>query len=656
MKKKVFQQVAQYLPLALTLIFVALVAIQAVNNADIWFHLRIGERIVNTKTFPKTDFLSHTAKGREWIIHSWGYGVLAYLIQQNLGLQALCILRAAIGVLMAAVILKTAQLKDSTPLAAAFTTCFTFYVISIAWIDRPHLLGSLFITVLMLILAKYQQGKKKPLYLIPPLLILWANTHASVPLAPILIIMLYLSNMLELMLKKNSPLPNEGKGLITIVGISILTALINPYHIHIYKYFFKINSIVTENIFEWLPLTQFFADPYVIAFLFFLGLHYLTLLIVRFIEPEKISYFEIALTLSLSYLAFSALRHMVIFSIIMAPYLAKNITVIGNNYLTAKTVKRVGFLLGCLLLILAMFVPGQKIIAGKWGLPKILLPVEAANFVKETNPQGNMYNHFNWGGYFLWKLYPRKTFVDGRLDMFVPDIYKEWLRVASNKPDWKQILEKYQVNWIIFPSEGIWEGLRNELEKENGKWCLVFYDDYAAVIVREEPNKELCSQYQYTAATPFNPHMPAKTENLPQAIQEYKRAIQNSQKNATAHNKLGSLYLLQGTETEAEIHFKQAIETNPTYATPYYNLGRLYQKEQTKKALEFFEQAISHNKKIAPAYRAAAILYGRRLGNKKKAIENLKKYIKYTKEPKEKEWAEQEIYRLENEIYPLSPP
>lgn len=642
--------------------FVALTSVQAVNNADIWFHLKIGEHVFQNRTFPKVDLMSHTAAGREWIVYSWGYDVFTYLLERNFGLQSLVVLRLGIALLLFLTLWKTARLLGSSVLTAAMTTVLAFYIISIAWIDRPHLLGNLFVTLLMLILTLYQKGKRAYVYFVPMLLLLWSNIHASLPIAVVVITTLVATKFLE-NLQKNRPQRHTFgyRQLIITTAVAFLASLISPYHLNIYKYFFKINSIATENIFEWLPLSQYFADPYIKVFLVLLAVSAISLAVNALLNPERVDYFEIGLFLVFTYLAFSALRHIMIFSVIFAPFLARNLTQIGRTltqkFKPPRNLTSIASVLTIMGIVGLTIQPAQALARGSWGLPNTLLPVTAVDFVDEVKPQGRMYNHFNWGGYLLWRLYPEyQTFIDGRLDMFVPDIYKEWLAVAMGQPDWQQILDKYTVDWIIFPSEGIWGGLKNDLENDQ-TWCLIFWDDEAFVAAKKASNPRICEDYGYHAITPFSNLSPARGEQKDQAVREYQRAINASPNNAVLHNKLGTLYYLMGEKGLAEEELTQAKETNPSYSAPYFNLGLIAEEDQRlTQALALFRKTIKLNPKFAPAYKKIAIILGRRFGNIKEAKRNLIEYEAVADDPKEKAWAQDEIYKLDHNIYPTEAP
>ena len=47
-----------------------------VLDLDIWWHLKVGDWIVQHAAFPHTGILSRTAATRPWIAYSWGFEVL----------------------------------------------------------------------------------------------------------------------------------------------------------------------------------------------------------------------------------------------------------------------------------------------------------------------------------------------------------------------------------------------------------------------------------------------------------------------------------------------------------------------------------------------------------------------------------------------------
>ncbi len=641
-------KIVTYATIILALIFVGAISIQARTNSDIWLWLRVGKLIRETGQFPKEDFLSYTATGREWIAHGWGFGLLSYTIHKHLGRLGLVGLRLAISWLVFFILRRTARTYAASSTIFAAIACFSFYVISTAWVVRPHLLGAFYLAILMLILTLYQAGRTGYACFIPLLTFVWANTHASLPIAFALMFLLLGAELLEKLLRSKTT--SSYKLLATVISLSFLTSLINPYHLGIYQYFFKINSLVKDNILEWLPLANYFDWSNAQAFLIFLALVLLTLVLVGATEPKKVSYFEVGLTLVSAYLSLSALRHILVATIILTPILAKNVTILLHKIKLENP--RLGSTLGTLVLIplaLLSIKPTRNIAHGGWGIRRDIISTEAINFIKEKRPAGNMYNHFDFGSSLLWHIYPQyQTFIDGRVDMFVPDIYMEWLIPATGKDGWEETLEKYQIGWIVFPTGSVWSALREDLEREDA-WCLVFWDDTTSIILKKEVNDRLCQSYAYQAALPLSATSVQREGGaVEEAEREYQRAIQDSPRNANAHNKLGMLYASEGKIGAAREQLQKAIAVSPRYTTAYLNLATLYEKGDPRKAIEILKDAIGKNSAAPDPYKKLAIIYGKNLGESKTAQKYLRQYQKKTDNDTEKEWAEQLWLYLEN--------
>ena len=99
-----------------------------------------------------------------------------------------------------------------------------------------------------------------------------------------------------------------------------------------------------------------------------------------------------------------------------------------------------------------------------------------------------IFAHDQWGGYLIYRLYPRlKVFVDGRSDFYGPAFGDDWLRIANNRYDWQQQLDKFGVNTVLLPGDS---PLASTM-KETRRWRVV-YDDGSAIIF--QPSQEvLCT-------------------------------------------------------------------------------------------------------------------------------------------------------------------
>jgi hypothetical protein len=108
-------------------------------------------------------------------------------------------------------------------------------------------------------------------------------------------------------------------------------------------------------------------------------------------------------------------------------------------------------------------------------------PQRAVDQVLSKLDSPRIFAHDQWGGYLLYRLYPRvPNFTDGRADLFGPDFMDEWEGIRSAYWDWQQRLDKYAIDTVVVP---VTTPLPSTL-KETKRWRVV-YDDGMAIVFRD---------------------------------------------------------------------------------------------------------------------------------------------------------------------------
>jgi hypothetical protein len=92
-------------------------------------------------------------------------------------------------------------------------------------------------------------------------------------------------------------------------------------------------------------------------------------------------------------------------------------------------------------------------------------------------------NHYNWGGYFIWKLYPQyKVYIDGRADLYGDSFLDEFASAYYLKGrSWRDPLEKWGLQMVVLPADA---PLVTALKTLPG-WGQVFSDRQAVVLTRD---------------------------------------------------------------------------------------------------------------------------------------------------------------------------
>lgn len=127
---------------------------------------------------------------------------------------------------------------------------------------------------------------------------------------------------------------------------------------------------------------------------------------------------------------------------------------------------------------------------GKFGLgfDENSSPVQAFQYIKEKNLQGNYFNSPPLGGAMILFLYTQvRVFIDGRyLDLYSDGFYRnEYFHVASGFPDWENKLNIYQVDYVLF-DPFLYPKLALVISG-NPRWKLIYHDENTLIYGRNIP-------------------------------------------------------------------------------------------------------------------------------------------------------------------------
>jgi hypothetical protein len=126
-------------------------------------------------------------------------------------------------------------------------------------------------------------------------------------------------------------------------------------------------------------------------------------------------------------------------------------------------------------------------------------PARAVAFL-QTHPSGRIFNHYDWGGYLIWRLYPSSpVFIDGRADLYGKELLDQFAGTYQFKGAWQQTLQRWRIDTVLVPADSaLATGLRN-----SPGWT-VSYEDAQAIVLSAPP------QAGHAKATPLLPSVRKK--------------------------------------------------------------------------------------------------------------------------------------------------
>jgi hypothetical protein len=130
----------------------------------------------------------------------------------------------------------------------------------------------------------------------------------------------------------------------------------------------------------------------------------------------------------------------------------------------------------------AMGVPRQRLFDYSGGLA--FFPQAACDFIERQGWSGRLYNEFDWGGYCIWRFYPRQqVFIDGRCEVYFQGSWENHQAVHYAQADWEQRLRGARVDTLLIKPDSY----LNRVLPVSTAWKQVYGDSLALVFRRKHP-------------------------------------------------------------------------------------------------------------------------------------------------------------------------
>jgi hypothetical protein len=278
-------------------------------------------------------------------------------------------------------------------------------------------------------------------------------------------------------------------GAALLLGLAIIP--FNPYGARMYSYPWEtlFSSAMQRYIHEW-------ASPN------FHNWHYwplLLLILASFllvsISPRRLRGTELLLLAAGTGIALNAVRHIPIYVAMTAPLLSRMAQAWleehgANRWLEASayTSRPKRLANAAIVLAIAFFavVRVHHVITEQPQTEARAFPEAAVSFLAAKQPDGPMLNHYDWGGYLIWRLYSvYPVYVDGRADLYGDAFLHDLASTYYLRNHGEQALEKWKIQMVFLPPDApLVTALRTD-----PAWSEI-YSDSQAVVLRRKPQTE----------------------------------------------------------------------------------------------------------------------------------------------------------------------
>ena len=458
------------------------------RDPDIWWHIRVGDWIVQHHAIPRVAIFSQYSD-RPWVPYSWCFELLVSGVHATLGLPGIPKLLMCIQLLISLVFLLAVCRVSCT-----FWRSWPIAVAGIIAADvnplRPMAFTVLFFLVeLLLIFEAERSGEDRLLFWLGPLFILWANIHVQF-FYGIAVVALYVAcRIFRIVWHRGQDRAGTDRTaclkLAAIFAAAVLGSCVGPNGWLPYKVVveYATQTFVYRVISEMLAMD--FRSP----------VHYVELLLVMAacflagrLRPSDL--FRPLLLAMTAIVSFRSLRDMWFAAIAASFVIAEAIRPkTDKQEVTDRT--RPAWRFEPAMSVMAVAVAG--VISFGYGVRHGMnatemindignvYPVEATEFVRDHHLPGPLYNSFNWGGFLIFNLRDQPVSIDPRTNIYGDKLLARSIATTGGM-NWQADPVFARSNLVILEKS---VPLASALARDPN-YSLVYQDPIAVVFVKKQ--------------------------------------------------------------------------------------------------------------------------------------------------------------------------
>jgi hypothetical protein len=445
-----------YLVLRLALLAIVLATFTHTSaDPDLWGHVRFGGDTIAAHGVPRVAPYSFTAD-RPWINHEWLAECLMYVAYVGAGGTGLILLKIVLLIGMVGAVVFVLR-RCAIPPIAADALCGLVLIATLpqATDVRPQLFSLVLFAWLLALLSRSAEGRHSLLWLVVPMMALWANLHGGW-LAGVGTVVLWAA----VGLMTNAPAPERAIACVIAVA-AVAATLANPYGWHLWMFLRETVGFGRPNIVEWQPVYRLLPFAPGVP-LIWLTLAIATILAVRSafltrsLEPRAV-----AIVTALAVASFRVNRLLAFFAIGISMLMPAPLTTAAGltrpdrsraptaSPAAAAVLAAIGLIVFAGGITLSVF-NSRCVVMDSEESPE----PQVVALVKERGLHGRMITWFNWGEYAIWHLSPAiAVSMDGRRETVYSDAVIGEHETFYTRPDERHvILDRLEPDYVWLPS------------------------------------------------------------------------------------------------------------------------------------------------------------------------------------------------------------
>jgi hypothetical protein len=458
--------------------FAALLA--PLSTVDLAYQVRTGDLILAGRAIPSVDPFTFSAAGLPWTVQQWGAAVLLAAGFSPAGWAGLLVLRAVIVGAIFALVLVACRASGATPRSAALLTIAAFVVALAALGLRAQLFGVLcFAAVLALVAGRAR--RPRPLYLVPLVMLAWANLHGSFPLG---LLALGWALLDDLVAGRRDAWRRDALAL----ALSALASCVTPFGPGVWTYAAGLTAspVVAGLASEWQPTTVHTAAGVAFA-ASAIGVGILLAARGRRASWPTLAWLAILFALG------AWTERGIVWWALGAAVAAAGILAATPESAASRPTPRTSWANGVLVVAISaapillagiVLVRPADPVVGPPGVLTDAPPGITAAVRDASGPGTRILNAQRWGSWLEWAVPEALVFTDSRFEVIPEEAWQDHVAVSGGRFDWREIVDRLDPDLVV-ASRTEQAGLLDALAADpDSGWREVFADDAGVVLAR----------------------------------------------------------------------------------------------------------------------------------------------------------------------------
>ena len=460
-------------------------------DADVGWHIRTGEYILDHHAVPTQDLYSFSKVGAPWFAWEWLSDVIDGGLHRMLGLKGVVLLAALTLSLFATTLVRRMVWRGSNLFIAMLISLLAVGSSTIHFLARPHIFTLLLLSISVWMIEADRERSSRRIWLLVPITAVWTNLHGGFLALIAVLALTAVGTGVEVWLGNGRTIRDALRYAKLTVACS-LASLINPYgwnlHLHVAEY---LQSTWIKKVIEEFQSPSFRTESMMqFELLLLTGLLVAGALLRRkhVVEALWIAFW--------AHMALGSVRHVPVFVTVCAPVIAAELGAWWTSWTaTAKKSSLTGIvnqmaadsLVGFRRTsILPWAVAAGLVAMGapiQWpqDFPEELFPIKIFHDNAALIARSRVLTTDQWGDYLIYQNPQQKVFVDGRSDFYGETVGKEYIQVMNGHWRWREWMAKYDFDLALIPVSNALAAL---LKQEPG-WRTVADDGKQILLVRD---------------------------------------------------------------------------------------------------------------------------------------------------------------------------